>query len=124
MHTKVAVDREAGVGFGLAGKVLTISLPPDLFGETRDRVSGARVRATCGQGFTGRAPRQERTRRWPVGSDRLDFRFGRDISSIARWCRLEDPAVGHVAFVKFRRRTLSPEQRIERIGNDWAPARL
>ncbi len=50
----------------------------------------------------------------------MDFRFRRDISSIARWCRLEDPAVGHVAFVKFRRRTLSAEQRIERIGNDWA----
>ncbi len=121
--TKVAVDREAGIGFGLTGRVLTISLPPDIIpGQTRNKVSGARVRATCGQGFTGGQgdPRQERTRRWPVGSDRVDFRFRRDISRIARWCRLEDPALGHVAFVKFRRRTLPPERRIERIGNDWA----
>ena len=86
------------------------------------RSAGRGSARTCGQGFTGGQgdPRQQRTRRWPVGSDRVDFRFRRDISRIARWCRLEDPVVGHVAFVKVRKRTLSPEQRIERIGNDWA----
>jgi hypothetical protein len=30
------------------------------------------------------------------------YRFRDDISRIARWCRLEDPVVGHVAFVKVR----------------------
>jgi hypothetical protein len=71
------------------------------------------------------------------------FRFRGDISRIARWCRLEDPVVGHVAFVKFRSgersqpdpedpippngiensptwATLTPEQRIEETGNRWA----
>jgi hypothetical protein len=120
--TKVAFDREAGIGFGLTGRVLTISLPPYIPGQTPNRVSRPWIRATCGQGFTGGQgdTRQERTRRWPVARDRLDFRFRRDISRIARWCRLEDRAVGQVAFVKFRRRTLSADQRIERIGNDWA----
>jgi hypothetical protein len=42
-----------------------------------------------------------RTRLWPAGQVRVRYRFRRDISLIARWCRLEDPVVGHVAFVKF-----------------------
>jgi hypothetical protein len=119
---KVAFDREAGVGFGLEGRVLTVSLHPTAPGTTRDRLGGARVRATCGQGFPGGQsdPRQERTRLWPAGSERLRFRFRRDISRIARWCRLENPVLGHVALVKFREAALSSEHRIERIATKWA----
>jgi hypothetical protein len=119
---KVAFDREAGVGFGLEGRVLTVSVHPAAPHKTVERLGDARVRATCGQGFTGGQgdPRQERTRLWPAGTERLRFRFPRDISRIARWCRLQDPAVGHVAFVKFRAAALAPERRIERIATRWA----
>ena len=119
---KVAFDSQAYVGFGLEGRVLTVSAYPTARSKTRDRLSGARIRATCGHGFTGGQgdPRQERTRFWPAGAQRVRFRFPRDISRIARWCRLEDPVVGHVAFVKFRRATLPAERKIERIGNSWA----
>lgn len=118
---KVAFDSEAGIGFGLEGRVLTVSVHPQAPRKTLNRLSSARVRATCGQGFTGGQgdPRQESTRRWPAGTDRLRFRFPRDISRIARWCRLENPVVGHVAFVQFRSATLSQAQRIRRIAIHW-----
>jgi hypothetical protein len=121
LGAKVAFDSEAGVGFGLEGLVLTVSVHPEAPSKTLNRLSGARIRATCGQGFTGGQgdPRQESTRFWPSGTDRLRFRFPRDISRIARWCRVEDPVVGHVAFVKFRGATLSPAQRIRRIATHW-----
>jgi hypothetical protein len=124
---KVAFDSDAGVGFGLKGRVLTVSLYPEAPSKTRNRVNGARLRATCGRAFTEgpgpgplEDPRQTRTRLWPAGRERVLFRFSRDISRTTRWCRLEDPVVGHVAFVKFRGATVSSEQRIERIGNGWA----
>jgi hypothetical protein len=44
---------------------------------------------------------QTRTRLWPAGRVRVSFRFPNDIAGIATWCRLEDPEIGHVAFVKF-----------------------
>jgi len=123
------VDHEAGVRFALDGRVLTVSVLPSAPSKTRTRLNGARIRATCGQAFTegpgpgpGTDPRQARTRLWPAGSTLVRFRFLGDISRIARWCRLEDPVVGHVAFVKFRATgsTLSPEEKIERTGNEWA----
>ena len=119
---KVAFDREAGVGFDLEGPVLTVSVHPQAPRKTLNRLSGARIRATCGQGFTGGQgdPRQESTRRWPAGADRLRFRFPRDISPVARWCRLEDPVAGHVAFVRFRGDPLAREVRIRRIATRWA----
>jgi hypothetical protein len=138
-----AVDPDAGVGFSLEGRVLTVRLLENAPSKTRQRVSGERIRATCGKGFTqgpgpgpGADPIQTRTRLWPAGSVRVRFPFRGDISRIARWCRLEDPVVGHVAFVKFRGALpvppsanadstpdaeLSPEQQIEQIGNKWAP---
>jgi hypothetical protein len=118
---KVAFDSEAGIGFGLEGRALTVSVHPQAPRKTLNRLSGARIRATCGQGFTGGQgdPRQESTRRWPSGTDRLRFRFRRDISRIARWCRLENPVVGHVAFVKFRGEPLAREVRIRRIATHW-----
>jgi hypothetical protein len=96
------VDREAGVRFNLHGRVLTARLLASAPSQTRSRVRGARIRATCGKGFTGGQsdPRQTRTRLWTAGIPHVRFRFRRDISRIARWCRLEDPVVGHVAFVK------------------------
>jgi hypothetical protein len=123
------VDREAGVRFSLEGRVLTVRLLAFAPAKTLDKVNGRRIRATCGQGFTSihalpqDDPLQTRTRLWPAGRATVRFRFPRDTSRVTRWCRLEDPVVGHVAFVKFSSSdaTLSPEQEIERIGNTWAP---
>lgn len=102
-------DREAGVRFRLDGPVLTVRLLASAPRKTRDRVNGERIRATCGKGFTEGPgpgpfadPLQTRTRLWPVGRALVPFRFRGDNSRVARWCRLEDPVVGHVAFVKFR----------------------
>ena len=144
------IDHEAGVAFALDGRVLTVRLVASAPLTTRDKVDGKRLRATCGEAFSdgpgpgpGVDPRQTRTRLWPAGSTRVRFRFPEDNSRIARWCRLEDPVAGHVAFVKFRNRPrpqpaddgpvppngiensptwarLTPEQRIEEIGNRWA----
>jgi hypothetical protein len=103
------VDREAGVRFALDGRVLTVRLLASAPRKTRLRVPGKRIRATCGRAFTEGPgpgplayPRQTRTRLWPAGRTRVRFRFHGDISRVARWCRHEDPVVGHVAFVKFR----------------------
>jgi len=126
---KLAYDLEAGVHFHLDGHVLTVRLLVSAPSKTTRRVGGARVRATCGRAFTEGPgpgpladPRQTRTRLWPAGRGQVRFRFRRDISRLARWCRLEDPVVGHVAFVKFRGTgaALSPEHRIARISNKWA----
>jgi hypothetical protein len=122
------IDHEAGVRFALNGRVLTVSLLPTATSKTRERVNGARIRATCGRAFAegpgpgpGPDPRQTRTRLWPAGSTVVRFRFPQDNSRIATWCRLEDPALGHIAFVKFRRgKTLTQEERIEDTGNRWA----
>jgi hypothetical protein len=102
------MDHEAGVRFNLDGRVLTVRLLASAPGKTRGRTGGARIRATCGESFSdppgpgpGPDPRQTRTRLWPEGRAGMRYRFRGDISRTARWCRLEDPVVGHVAFVKF-----------------------
>jgi hypothetical protein len=127
---KVGIDVQAGVRFSLEGRQLTVSLFSWTPNETHNTVAGVRIRASCGAAFAQVGPeddprnaREQRTRLWPAGRDRLRFRFARDISKIARWCRLEDPAVGHVAFVKFGSapvRPLSATQKIERNANAWA----
>jgi hypothetical protein len=127
---RLATDGEAGVSFTLNGRVLTVQLLTSAPSRTQDRVNGARIRATCGQGFTegpgpgpGPEPRQTRTRFWPAGRTSIRYRFPEDISRIASWCRLEDPVVGHVAFVKFSDMTpadLAAVQEIEETGNKWA----
>jgi hypothetical protein len=143
------IDHEAGVAFALEGRVLTVRLLPSAPHETRLKVDGKRIRATCAKGFTdgpgpgpGPDPRQTSTRLWPAGRAVMRFRFAGDISRIATTCRLEDPVAGHVAFIKFRRSrpspasddpvppngienspqwaAFTPEQRIEEIGNRWA----
>jgi hypothetical protein len=127
---KLAIDGQAGVQFRLDGRVLTVRLLPYAAPETQTRVSSARIRATCGAAFAQVAPegdprnaREERTRFWPAGRRQLSFRFARDISRDARWCRLEDPAVGHVAFVRFTGTAKQPgsaEQAVELAANEWA----
>ena len=127
---KLAIDGQAGVRFRLDGRVLSVRLLPYAPPETRTRVSAARIRATCGAALAQVGPeddprnaREERTRFWPAGRRRLSFRFGRDISRYARWCRLEDPVVGHVAFAKFTGRAGqrgSAEQAVELAASEWA----
>lgn len=100
---KLEDDREAGVRLSLDGRVLTARLLASGPPETRRKVRGERIRASCGtgwvfhQGYRG----VESTRLWPAGRPRMRYRFRRDISRHARWCRLEHQLVGHVAFVKF-----------------------
>ena len=101
---KLATDPEAGVSFLLDRRVLSARVLPSAPRRTRRRVRGARIRATCGRGFLGGPgllDRQIRTRLWPAGRARVRFRFPGDIAGLATWCRLEDPKIGHVAFVKF-----------------------
>jgi hypothetical protein len=127
---KVGIDVQAGVRFRLEGRQLTVSMFSWTPNETHNRVVGARVRATCGVAFAQVGPesdprnaREELTRLWPAGRDTLRFRFAHDISAIARWCRVEDPAVGHVAFVKFGSAPVRPTsvtQKIEHNANAWA----
>jgi hypothetical protein len=127
---KVGIDVAAGVRFSLDGRTLTASLLTWAPSETAQRIASARIRATCGVAFAQVGPegdprnaREQRTGFWPAGRDTMRFRFAHDISPDARWCRVEDPAVGNVAFVKFGAApvgSLSPEQRIERMGNEWA----
>jgi hypothetical protein len=127
---KLAVDGQAGVRFRLDGRVLTVRLLPYAPPETQTRVSAARIRATCGAAFAQVGPegdprnaREERTRFWPAGRRQLSFSFPHDISRLARWCRLEDPVVGNVAFVKFPGTAHAPgsaEQTVELAANEWA----
>jgi hypothetical protein len=127
---RLATDGEAGVSFTLNGRVLTVQLLPSAPTKTRNRVNGARIRATCGKGFAegpgpgpGPEPRQARTRFWPADRTSMRYQFREDISRITSWCRLEDPVVGHVAFVKFGDMTpadLDTMQEIEETGNKWA----
>jgi hypothetical protein len=127
---KVGIDVQAGVRLRLDGRELTASLLASAPFETRQRVSSALVRATCGVAFAQVGPegdarnaRVERTRLWPAGRDTMRFRFSMDISGIARWCRVEDPAVATVAFVRFAtapERTLTPEQAVEWTAAEWA----
>jgi hypothetical protein len=127
---RLGIDGQAGVRFRLERRELAVSVLPYAPLETRQRVSGARIRASCGVAFAQVGPendprnaRVEHTRLWPAGRDTMRFRFALDISSIARWCRVEAPAAGHVAFVRFGaapERALSPEQAVEWTGNEWA----
>lgn len=128
--TKVGIDGQAGVRFSLEGRELTVRLLPYAPLETRQRLSGAQIRATCGVAFAQVGPEAdprntlvERTRFWPAGRGALRFRFPSEIESIARWCRVEGPAVGHVAFVRFGtapERSLTPEETVEWTANEWA----
>jgi hypothetical protein len=124
-NVKPMDDIEAGIRFRLDGRVLTVTLLESAPERVRNQVSSASVRATCGETLTRtRDPWPTRKRLWPAGRKSVLFRFGRDISRDAGWCRLEDTNVGHVAFVSFvarRRAADSPgERKVERIATDWA----
>ena len=105
---RLGIDGQAGVRFRLEGRELTVSVLPFAPLATRQRVSGARIRATCGVAYSQVGPEGDirnvsvqRTLFWPAARTVMRFRFPTDISSFARWCRVEDPVVGHVAFVRF-----------------------
>jgi hypothetical protein len=127
---KLAIDGQAGVQFRLDGRVLTVRLLPYAPPVTQTRVGSERIRATCGAAFAQVGPegdprnaREQRTRFWPAGRRQLSFRFPGDISAEARWCRLEDPVAGHVAFVRFdgpAKQPGSAEQAVELTANEWA----
>ena len=128
-RAKLAIDGQAGVQFRLDGRVLTVQLLPYAPPETQTKLSAARIRATCGVAFAQVGPegdprnfREEHTRFWPAGRRQMSFRFSRDISGV-RWCRLEDPAVGHVAFVRFTGTATQPgsaKQAVELAAREWA----
>ena len=109
------IDAQAGVRLSLEGRVLTVGLLPWTPERDPRRVSRCadprHVRGgLCPGGPRGRSAQRARGAHPPLaGRPRtLRFRFARDISKIARWCRVEDPAVGHVAFVKFGSEPVGP----------------
>jgi hypothetical protein len=92
-------DREARVRFTLNGRLLTVRLLRRAPRRTRRAVYGKRIRAVCGTNFNfTRGVKVRRTRFWPRGQRRLRYRFRRNISRRARWCLIEHPAGGDVAF--------------------------
>ncbi len=99
--TRRATDREAGIRFTLDNRVLTVRLLPRAPAGVRREVRGERIEAACGTSlaFTIRGVTVRRTRLWPEGRSRLRYRFSRNISRRARWCALEHPAGGDIAYV-------------------------
>jgi len=92
-------DTEARVRFTLDGRLLTARLLRDAPRRTRRAVYGKRIRAVCGTNFNfSQAVKVRRTRLWPRGQRRLRYRFRRNISRRAKWCLIEHPAGGDVAF--------------------------
>jgi hypothetical protein len=98
---RTGIDRHAGMRLTLDGRVLTASILPGR--HLGARLYGKRIDAVCASSLFH--PRREyviRTRLWPVGAERLSFRFGRDISRGAKWCLIEHEAsdVAMVSFIK------------------------
>lgn len=92
-------DTEARVRFTLDGRLLTVRLLSNAPRRTRRAVYGRRIRAVCGTDFNfSQAVKVRRTRLWPRGRRRLRYRFRRNISRRAKWCLIEHPAGGDVAF--------------------------
>ena len=93
-------DRDASMRFVLDGRVLNVRLLANASAADRRRVQGRRIRAACGTDFNfSRGVRVRQTRTWGSERTRLRFTFARDISRRARWCLLEYPRGGDVAFV-------------------------
>ena len=123
----VATDTAAGIQFSLDGRVLTVRLLSKRLANY-ERVSGARISATCGGAYTGLPVEPRRattvTRPWPAGRTSLSYRFPRDVS---KWCRLEDQSGSIVAIAWFPSPKLSrpfetPEmkRRAVQTANQWA----
>lgn len=100
--TRRGTDREAGVRFTLDGRVLTARLLPRAPTRVRRQLFGKRIRAVCGTDFAfARGVKVRRTRLWPRGRRRIRYRFGRNVSRRAKWCLVEHPRGGDVAFASF-----------------------
>jgi hypothetical protein len=98
--TRRATDSAADVRFTLDGRLLTVRVLPRAPRRVRREVFGERIRATCGTDFVfTRGVKVSRTRTWPAGRARMRYRFRRDISRRAKWCLLEHPRGGDVAYV-------------------------
>jgi hypothetical protein len=98
--TRRATDTEARVRFTLDGRVLTVRVLRRAPAGTRRALFGKRVRAVCGTRFPfSEGVKVRRTRLWPRGRRRMRYRFSRDISRRAKWCLLEHPAGGDIAYV-------------------------
>ena len=119
--TLVATDAERGVRFSLDGRVLTVQLLAPERNQTFEKVTGARISATCGTNVfaPAGAPRRETTltQRWPDGQTSLRYRFPRDVSS---WCRLYDQSGSIVAFVGFPGAWSGARALIAETADKWA----
>lgn len=102
--TRRATDWGAGIRFTLDSRVLSARLLPRAPKRVRRKVYGKRIRAVCGTSFVfTRSVKVRYARVWPRRRTSVRFRFRRNISRRARWCLLEHPAGGDVAFVSFPR---------------------
>lgn len=100
--TRRATDSEADVRFTLDNRVLTVRVLPRASRGVRRQLYGKRIRAVCGTSFAfSEGVKVRHTRVWPRGRSRFRYRFRRNISRRAKWCLLEHPRGGDVAFVSF-----------------------
>jgi len=100
--TRRATDREARVRFTLDGRVLTARLLRGAPARVRRQLFGRTIKAVCGTNFNfDRGIKVRHTRRWPRGRRAVRYRFRRDISRRAKWCLLEHPRGGDVAYANF-----------------------
>jgi hypothetical protein len=102
---KTGFDRHAGMRLTLDGRVLTAKIANSRGGDLdlEEHLYGKRIDAVCGSSFLyPRGAKVVRRQRWPVGTRRMSFRFGRDISRNARWCLIEHHAadVAAVSFIE------------------------
>jgi len=101
---KTGFDRHAGMRLTLDGHVLTAKIANSRGGDLdlQEQLYGKRIDAVCSlRFFPKRRHLVLRTRRWPVGAQRVSFEFGRDISRGAKWCLIEHRAadVASVSFI-------------------------
>ena len=102
--TRRATDSQARVRFTLDGRELRARILRDAPRRIRRELFGDRIRAVCGTDFAfDQGTKVRRTRTWPRGRRRVTFRFDRDISRRAKWCLLEHPRGGDIAFASFPR---------------------
>jgi len=102
--TRRATDSEAGVRFTLDGRVLTVRLLRGAPAGVRRELFGELIRATCGTSFAfTQAVKVRKTRLWPRDRRTVRYRFRRNISQRAKWCLIEHPRGGDVAFASFAR---------------------
>ena len=100
--TRRATDSEARIRFTLDDRLLTVRVLPTAPRKVRRQLYGKRIRAVCGTDFNfAEGVKVRHTRLWRRGRARLRYRFRRNISRRAKWCLIEHPRGGDVAFVTF-----------------------